>query len=109
SLVVWCHGGKMAGRIGCGSFRAASSACRIGSVDCRTQGCAEHAFLDAGPLGLYRLCEDRPDFPLLVRPAVIWDRSHGKTDAGIAAVCVAATRLLASGTFCETADPFSVD
>src|SRR5262249_14065581 len=99
----------MAGRSGRGPLRTPSSACRIGSVDRRTQGRVEHTFLDAGTPRLYRLCEDWPDLPLPLRIALICHRSHGKTDAGITAICVAAIRLLALGTFCGTEHSFSGD
>src|SRR5438552_4059094 len=99
----------MARRAGCSPLRTASSACGIGSVDFRTKGCAEHALLDARTPHLYRLCEDWPEFPLLLRTAVIWHRSHGKTDAGLTAICVTATRLLASGTLCGTEDFWVAD
>src|SRR5438067_2325882 len=99
----------MARRTSCGPFRTASSARRIRSVDFRTQGCAEHTFLDAHTAGLYRLCEDWPHFPLLDRTALIQHRSHGKTDAGITASCIAAARLLAPGTLCGREDLLSVD
>src|SRR5437667_1226169 len=92
----------MAQRAGRSPLRTASSTCRIRSVDFRTKRCAEHALLDARTPHLYRLCEDWPEFPLLLRTAVIWHRSHGKTDAGLTAICVTATRLLASATLCGT-------
>src|SRR5437773_4128155 len=94
----------MAQRTGRSPLRTASSTCRIRSVDFRTKRCAEHALLDARTGHLYRLCEDWSDFPLLLRTAVIWHRSHGKTDAGLTAICVTTTRLLASGTLCGTED-----
>src|SRR5207247_3259392 len=56
-----------------------------------------------------RLCEDRSNFQLPLRAAVIRHRSHGKTDAGLTAIRFAATRLLASGTLCGTEDFSSLD
>src|SRR5947199_2258272 len=99
----------MAQRTGRSPLRTAPFACRIRSLDFRTKGCAEHVVLDARTRHLYRLCEDRSDLPLPLRAAVIWDRSHGKTDAGVSAICIAATRLLASAALCGTQDFSSVD
>src|SRR5437667_772266 len=99
----------MAQRTGRSPLRTASSTCRIRGLDFRTKRCAEHALLDARTGHLYRLCEDWSDFPLLLRTAVIWHRSHGKTDAGLTTICVAATRLLASGTLCGTEDFWFAD
>src|SRR5438093_2184271 len=99
----------MAQRTGRNSLRTASSTCGIRGVDFRTQGCAEHALLDDRSPLLYPLCEDWAEFPLLLRTAVIWHRSHGKTDAGLTAICVTATRLLASGTLCGTEDFWFAD
>src|SRR6266516_5642562 len=99
----------MAQRTGRNSLRTASSTCGIRGVDFRTQGCAEHALLDARAPRLHELCEDWSHFPLLHRTAVTWHRSHGKTDAGLTAICVTATRLLASGTLCGTEDFWFAD
>src|SRR5438552_17855634 len=99
----------MAQRAGRSPLRTASSTCRIRSVDFRTKRCAEHALLDARTPRLYRLCEDWSEFPLLLRTAVIWHRSHGKTDAGLTTICVAATRLLAPAALCGTEDFWFAD
>src|SRR5438876_12197248 len=99
----------MAQRTGRSPLRTASSTCRIRGVDFRTKRCAEHALFDARTPHLYRLCEDWSDFPLLLRTAVIWHRSHGNTDAGLTAICVTATRLLASATLCGTEDFWFAD
>src|SRR5438046_6560896 len=99
----------MAQRTGRNSLRTASSTCGIRCVYFRTQGCSEHALLDARAPRLHELCEDWSHFPLLHRTAVTWHRSHGKTDAGLTTICVAATRLLASGTLCGTEDFWFAD
>src|SRR4029450_12779039 len=108
-LVALCNGGKMARRTGCSPLRAASSACGIRSVDYRTKGYAEHAVLDARTPRLHGLREDWSRFPLLHRTAVIRHRPHGKTDAGVTAMRVAATRLLAPPALCRTGDFSPVD
>ena len=99
----------MARRTGCSPLRTASSACGIRSVDFGTKGCAEHALLDARTRHLYELCEDWSRFQLLHRTAVIRHRPHGKTDAGVTAMRVAATRLLAPTALCGTQDFSPVD
>ena len=99
----------MAQRTGRSPLRTAPFACRIRSLDFRTKGCAKHALLDARTNGLYALRQDWSHFPLPHSTVVIWHRSHGKTDAGFAAICIAATRLLASAALCGTQDFSSVD
>ena len=73
-----------------------SDACRIGRVDCRTQGCFEHIVPSAYTGRLCQLCQT----PRLVRYAAdiaaVRIGPSGKTNARYPAVCAAASGLLAA-------------
>src|SRR5262249_56120458 len=73
-----------------------SSPCRIGSLGDRAKRCPEHLFLAPHDVGVRELCARASAEPICSDRWVFLIRPDGETDAGDAALCIAADRRLAT-------------
>ena len=96
-LLRWGTGAVWRSAVVAGLFADSPSACRIGGLGFRTQGCFEHIFLALDHFGLLLLRRPAAPGPVLAGSLELWVGPHGQTHGGDFAVYVAAFGFLAAG------------